>query len=265
MLIWVMVALLYSIALVTIILSAHCASCTTLLQTMTQENGWFESLTVILLFGISIDGTRSLIKYQFERWFAWAVGLFALLSFVAGMEEISWGQQLLHFHSGDYFLHANLQHETNLHNLINANLFSSMIYSTVYTLLVFLPLGVKLFPSITNRWRWLRYFDINPHAILIVLFASVFQIYFYEDFGVWMDMATHLVALGLFGLFLIRKKSTISLKLHYGLILLSTAISMGVHEIYRFENMQYEIREMFVVLAVWLIFREQIEKEKGNR
>ncbi len=261
----ILLPLLYVIAIGTVWMSASLLGQEQLLHIMTQENGFFESLTVLFLFGISAYGIKSLLSYRFERWFWWAVALFSLLTFLAGMEEISWGQQLFHFQSGEFFLQENLQQETNLHNLVNANLFSSIIYSSVYTLLVFIPLLVKLYPAIQERLFFLKYFDINPHSILVVLFASVFQIYFYDDFGVWFDMITHLGALGLFGLYLILKKSTIMLKIHYGFILMATMISMYSHEIYRFENMQYEIREMFVVLASFLIFVELIKKERNEK
>jgi len=55
--------------------------------------------------------------------------------FLASMEEISWGQHIFHFPSSRYFLENNLQEETNLHNLIDGNIFSSIIYSTIYIFL----------------------------------------------------------------------------------------------------------------------------------
>ncbi len=258
--------LLYITSIGTVWISANFPSYAYLLHFMTQENGFFESLSVLFLLAITAYGVYTLRAHTLRRYFRWLVGLFSGLTFLAAMEEISWGQQLFHFHSSAFFMKANLQHETNLHNLVDANLFSSVIYSSVYTLLVFMPLLVKFLPpTLLQRYHFLRFFDINPHTILVVLFASVFQIYFYDDFGVWMDMVTHLGALGLFGLYLIRKKSSIWLKLHYGFVLLATVISMASHEVYRFENMQYEIREMFVVLAVLLIFVEQIKKERNEK
>ena len=44
-----------------------------------------------------------------------------------------------------------------------------------------------------------------------------------------------------------------------------TTLSMWSYEVYRFKNMQYEIRESFVVLAGLLLFIELIEKEKKKR
>ena len=46
-----------------------------------------------------------------------ALLVFALLSGLAAMEEISWGQQLFAFKTPDWFFDWNVQGETNLHNL----------------------------------------------------------------------------------------------------------------------------------------------------
>lgn len=263
----IIIPILYIIALSSILLTAHIEGYEMFLKEMTQENGFFETLSVLLLLIISFYGIICSFKNRklFNGVTLTLVLGFALVAFLAGMEEISWGQQLFHFESGEFFMEKNLQKETNLHNLMDANLFSSIIYSTVYSFLVFAPLLYKIFKTSLKKFKLLSYFDINPHTILVVLFASVFQIYFYNDMGVWFDMFSHLGALGLFGYFLYTQKSELSLKIHYIFIVLSTIISMWSFEIYRFQNMQYEIRESFVVLASLLIFVELVEREKSVR
>lgn len=259
--------LLYLSALLTILLTASVESYHNLLEMMTQENGFFETLTVLLLLIISIYGWVSIVRsrHAFNRMVQIVIIGFSLLTFLAAMEEISWGQNLFHFQSSDYFLRQNLQQETNLHNLMDANLFSSIIYSCIYMLLVFIPLLYKLFKSHLSRFSILGYFDIDPHIILVVLFASVFQIYFYYDMGVIMDMVTHLSGLLLFGLYLWLKGGDRWLKIHFLVIIMATALSMASYKIYSFFNMQYEIREMFVVLAVLFIFIELIQREKNEK
>lgn len=259
--------LLYLSALLTILLTVSVDGYQNLLEIMTQENGFFETLTVLLLLIISVYGWVSIVRshHAFSRMVQIAVIGFTLLTFLAVMEEISWGQNLFHFPSGDYFLKQNLQQETNLHNLMDANLFSSIIYSSIYTLLVFIPLFYKLFRSYLSRFTVLGYFDIDPHSILVVLFASVFQIYFYNDIGVIMDMATHLSGILLFGLYLWLNGGDHWLKIHYLVIIIATALSMVSYKIYSFFNMQYEIREMFVVLAVLFIFIELIQRKKNEK
>jgi len=257
------VPILYLISISTIFATAYISGYEHLLGQMSHENSFFESMGTVALFMICIYGIYALYSYRFNRYEQLAIVIFAILAFLAGMEEISWGQQIFHFPSSEYFIEHNLQQETNLHNLVNANLFSSIIYSSVYTFLVFVPLFYKIFPYL-HQFKILRYFDINPHTILVVLFGSVFQIYFYNDIGVIADMVTHFLALALFGFYIYKSNSTIWLKLHFSTIVVATIISISCYHIYSFFNMQYEIRESFVELAGLLIFVELIEKEKDK-
>jgi hypothetical protein len=258
--------LLYIVSLWTIYATAHLDGYKSLLLNMTKENGFFETLSVIWLFFIFFYGIYTLVKDRdiLNRYAIFAIAIFSILAFLAGMEEISWGQQIFHYKTDDYFLQHNLQKEENLHNLIDANLFSSIIYASVYTILVFTPLFYKIFPFF-HKFKILKYFDINPHTILIVLFASTFQIYFYNDLGVVADMVAHFIALGLFGVYIYIGGSNIWLKLHYIVVVIATILAISSYKIFSFFNMQYEIRESFVVLASLLIFIELIWKEKNEK
>ena len=242
---------LYLFSIFTVVATAYLAGYENFLKEMTHENGVFETLTVIWLFATSVYGFYALYSFrgQLSKYISLLILAVSLLTFVAGMEEISWGQQLFHFESSHYFVEHNLQKETNLHNLVDANLFSSLIYSTIYTLFVFLPLLFRLFVKEKN------YFDfIGLNHILIILFSSSFQLYFYNDFGVYADMATQVVALILMGYVLWREGSSLLTKIHYFVVLSATMIFMLTHEVFRFLNMQYEIREMFVTFGFLLIF-----------
>ncbi len=255
-----LVPVLYLISLWTIFTTAHIKGYEFLLKQMSHENSFFETVGTISLFIMFLYGIYALYKYEFSKYHRLIIIIFTILAFLAGMEEISWGQQIFHFPSSSYFLEHNIQDETNLHNLMDANLFSSIIYSSIYTLLVFIPLLFKL-SSQLQKFKFLKYFDINPHIILIILFASSFQLYFYNDIGVITDMITYFLALALFGYFLKVKTSDIWLKIHFLTILIATAISISSYYIYSFFNMQYEIRESFIELAGLLIFIELIRKE----
>ena len=259
--------LLYIIALATVVTTAHVAGYETLLKTMTKENGFFENLSLVLLLFISIYGTTVAIKNhkRFSRTALFFIIAFSLLAFIGAMEEISWGQQFFHFESSEFFLKENLQKETNLHNLIKPTIFSDVIYFSVYTFLIFTPLFYKLFSFKLQKFKLLKYFDISPHFILVTMFASIFQIYFHNDIGSFADMATHVLSLMIFAYYLWRYPSTLWLKLHYGFILVAITLSMWSYEVYRFKNMQYEIREAFIVLATLLIFMELIKKEKDEK
>lgn len=259
--------LLYLIAIATVVSTAHVTGYETFLRTMTRENGFFEILSVVLLFTISIYGFISAFRSReiFSRVVFLSIIGFAFIAFLGAMEEISWGQQLFHFESSQFFIEENLQKETNLHNFIDATIFSGVIYFSMYTFFIFIPLLYKLFYFKLKKYTLLHYFDINPHAILVAIFASMFQIYFYDNIGSWADMISYFIALLLFAYYLWQFNSTLWLKLHFGFILVATTLSLWSHEIYRFKNMQYEIRESFVVLAALLIFVELVKKEKSNK
>jgi len=82
-------------------------------------------------------------------------GAYALLFFLAAGEEISWGQRIVGWASGDFFAANNYQGETNLHNLkvgemrLARVLFGSVLTTVLLLYLVVLPL---LYP----RAAWLR-------------------------------------------------------------------------------------------------------------
>jgi len=259
MILHIILATLYLIAILTVALTAHVKGYENFLSQMSYENSFFETIGTIALFIGFLYGVYALIKYRFDTTTKIVVIISTTLFFLASMEEISWGQQIFHFPSSKYFLEHNLQEETNLHNLIDGNIFSSIIYSSIYTFLIFIPLIVKLFPTL-KRIAFFRYFDFNPHIILIFLFASTFQLYFYDDFGVLVDMLTYFVALFLFGYFLIVTDNSLELKLHFLIVLLATLISILSYRVYSFFNMQYEIREAFIEIGVVLLFIEFIHK-----
>lgn len=92
------------------------------------EDGFFESGTAILflmssticLFGVFAGSKRNYLLL-----------LPTVLFFVFGMEEISWGQRLMGWQTPSYIERINQQNETNIHNLLNGNLVSTIITTTV--------------------------------------------------------------------------------------------------------------------------------------
>lgn len=254
------VPFLYIFSIFTITATAQFSGYTSFLKTVTQENGVFESLSVLWLFSIFLYGSISLYHYRnlLKKPLLILIGIVSFLALLATLEEISWGQHFFHFKSHEYFLQNNIQQETNIHNFVNANLFSSIIYVSIYILFVFMPLLYKTF---FKDIPYLRYFDISMHYILIILFSSTLQIYFYNDFGVYMDMITHIIALAFAAYIIFSKQSTILLKIHYMTVLITTVLFMSQYRVFGFFNMQYEIREMFVTLAALLMFMAFIQKE----
>ncbi len=254
------IALFYLAALLSVGVSAWIPGREALLGELTAENGFYETLSVVLLLLISLQGFIALKRLQGSL-VRFGVVLLAVVAFLAAMEEISWGQQWFHFESSEYFLEHNEQRETNLHNLMNPELFSSLIYSSVYTFFLFVPLFVRL---LAPRWRYLARLEPwlpSLHVSLVILFASLFQAYFYDNFGAWLDLGTLLAAEVLFAFVLTSCHLwNRALMIHFTAILVSMGFFMLSYHIFGFYNMQYEMREMFVVAGVLFYLREQIAR-----
>jgi len=256
---------LYMVSFFTIIVTFYFKDYEYLLKVMTKENGFFESLSVLFLFTIFILGLNFILKNnKVDKIIKILVFLFSCLVFVAAMEEISWGQHIFNFQTNDFFKLHNYQKETNLHNLIDGNIFSSIIYSSVYTLFVFIPLFVYLLKDKIKILDTIYIYLPSFHVILVILYASSFQLYFYEDMGVIIDFITLVLGVILFIITLSLKKLWDKyIFIHFSYVLISIFIFMACYKIFSFYNMQYEIREMFVIFATLIYFIELIKKISG--
>jgi len=259
-----MIPILYVFSIFAVAITAKIPEYSNFLTTVTQENGVFEILSTICLLATSFYGLFFIYLHHasLKKNTLVIIILMSLLTFFAAMEEISWGQHIFHFPSNDYFMQHNIQQETNLHNFMDANLFSSIIYINIYIMLVFIPLLTKTFLSHIHS---LQIFNINKHFILIILFSSSLQKYFYHDFGVYMDMLAHFAGLMFFAYVLFQSKNSLLLKMHYLVVLLSTFIFISYRDVFSFFNMQYEMREMFVTLAVFFIYIEFLKKHTNKK
>lgn len=81
----------------------------------TYENLYGEWLQFAAFSAIAVYCLRIVrLRPEHTTWF-WA--LLGLAAFYVAMEEISWGQQIFHWESGEFFQRVNQQGETNLHNI----------------------------------------------------------------------------------------------------------------------------------------------------
>ncbi|MEM6590069.1 MAG: hypothetical protein AAF641_16615 [Pseudomonadota bacterium] len=77
--------------------------------------------------------------------------IYALLFFMGAGEEVSWGQRIFGWESGEFFMENNKQYETNLHNLVVGDwhlaktVFGSGLTTVILLYLVVLPL---LYPRV---------------------------------------------------------------------------------------------------------------------
>ncbi|MEX1235676.1 MAG: hypothetical protein WEB56_11900 [Roseovarius sp.] len=113
-----------------------------------REDGPVEYGTAVLLLvasGVMAGHALSLWR-QGRRGAALLTALYGLLFFFAAGEEISWGQRIIGWDSGEFFLENNKQDETNLHNLmvgdvhLTKSLFGPVLTICILLYLVALPL-----------------------------------------------------------------------------------------------------------------------------
>ncbi|MDX1696524.1 MAG: hypothetical protein R3208_22350, partial [Ketobacteraceae bacterium] len=117
---------------------------THLLARVSVENGPYEVATALILLTGSLLLLYRGIQHQrgpnHRRLVVVATIAMALLCFVGAGEEISWGQHWLQFQAGEFFTEHNHQKETNLHNLMPAVVFSTLINVVIYGGFTLLPL-----------------------------------------------------------------------------------------------------------------------------
>jgi hypothetical protein len=218
---------------------------------------WFTVLALLFLCGMLIFRLRRM-KGQAPSWVkAMGYGL-ALLSLLAAGEEISWGQRLFGFETSESMRQLNYQNETNLHNLMPAELFNGLIIFSVGFALVLFPLGWRRL-SQTEPW-WL------PSERLSVLTLTVILINHYRVSALVekVGLIVLMVLLAWFSFDSLRRKRW---DLTGGC--LAGWLTAGTLYWCRFllpaANQQYEIRELLVVLIAIQYCSESLAALAGSR
>lgn len=220
-----------------------------LLYRVTREDGPVEWATVLALLALAVLVGRHLLtapKDKFPWWLKAAGYALVVLALFAAGEEISWGQRLFGFSTGETMQRINLQQETNLHNLIPGALFNGLIVFT-------LGIGFVLIPTIWRRRSsspppWLPSSEVS----LLMLDAILINHYRFsslpEQVGILVIIA--LLVLATFDALRSRQAPMIAGSLMGWLTLGCLYHSRAV---LRVHNHQYEIRELLIVMlaAVW--------------
>lgn len=115
------------------------------------------------------------IDWRRQKLIGAAVVIAALGTFYITGEELSWGQQILHWNTPEYWAQFNDQDETNLHNT------SSWLDQKPRALLYIGIIVAGLIVPTLRRWKpqWLpaRYAEIYPSDILIPAALGAFVPY----------------------------------------------------------------------------------------
>jgi len=148
----------------------------------TVEDGLLENITVLFLFFGSLVCWNRSLKLRHEKPKLFVVMCFmlgALFLFGAG-EEISWGQRIFNVQTPEFFKAHNIQHETNIHNLvvngvkINKLIFGLILGVLIAVYVLILPLLHAKIPKIRSL---IDSFAIPlPRFIHILFYLALFII-----------------------------------------------------------------------------------------
>lgn len=218
------------------------------LAALTVEGGPFETATAVAL---AVLGVWAILRRR--RWWVVAGILFVL----AALEELSWGQHLFGFGTPGWLQGRNHQGEANLHNLIDSEVFSAALLTPVHVGLVVVPLLAILLPE------WRRKTPLaqvpaqtwpSPHTSLILCFG--WGLHAWGVPAAATDSTALVVALVFAGIAIAKSDDwrRPDVVVHWLVVCGATIVFAAAAGIYRYYNMQYEIRELFVVLGVahWL-------------
>ncbi|MFX0544715.1 hypothetical protein ACEWPL_004135 [Roseovarius sp. S1116L3] len=151
--------------------------------TFAKEDGLVEYGTALFLLVASIVMAihATSLWRQGRRGAAVMTAIYGLMFFVAAGEEVSWGQRIIGWESGEFFVENNKQNETNLHNLmvgdvhLTKSLFGPVLTICILLYLVGLPLiypkGGRI-AALADRFAvpvpWLKHAAIALIASIII-------------------------------------------------------------------------------------------------
>jgi len=152
------------------------------------EDGPVEYGTAVFLFVASLvlAGHAGSLIGQGRKGAAVLMAFYALMFFLAAGEEVSWGQRIFGWESGEFFQENNYQDETNLHNLVVGGaqlaktLFGSFLTTVILIYLVVLPVlysRTSWVPALANRlvapMPWMHHGAIALVASIVIAVIDV--------------------------------------------------------------------------------------------
>jgi hypothetical protein len=219
-----------------------------LLAAMTEEGGPFETATALTL---GIAGLWAATRGGW-RWRACAAVLV-----IAALEELSWGQHLLGFATPSWLAGRNFQGEANLHNLVDSEIFSALLLVPIHLAFVVVPILLALWPPPAGRSSLrARALGVAPTPHNSLIFCFGWGLHAWGVPAAAADSAALVAVLLLAGVACTRATGwrAPAVIAHWALVVAATALFAASAGVYRYYNMQYEMRELFVVLGVaaWL-------------
>ena len=146
-----------------------------------EEGGIVEWATFLLLLisaYILFSCARSVRPSLFKAIYYILSGL----SFIIGMEEMSWGQMIFNWKTPSRLALINDQGETNLHNIEFISKHTDLVYGVILALIIFVTIAVdRPTKQIKNKNSCKSLPDLVPSKMLLIYFvpASVFSLCLY--------------------------------------------------------------------------------------
>jgi len=214
-----------------ILLSFHVPQYQNLLNDLTIEDGFYETATAMFFLATAVLALYAVARkgdYSFGRRQKIILLCVSALFCVAALEEISWGQRILNYEAGSFFLSHNIQEEVNVHNLVPGVVFNTIVFTIIYTLFIILPLVSVLFFQ-DGTYRFFRPMTQDmPSLDVVLLFLFGVSIHSYRaEYPVeYLSMAIQVACLlGLAYLIFIRKfRGGTYARFNFLLLILSIAV-----------------------------------------
>jgi len=144
-----------------------------LLGRLVQEDGLFENAEAVSYFLASFLLFSVLIVHRVRN--IWLLGV-ALLFFLVGGEEVSWGQRIFSVATPETLRAVNVQGETNLHNVEGLNgSVRALSLLVLWGLFVAIPVGT-LFRPTDGLIRWLALPVANWGASAAIVAGTAYMI-----------------------------------------------------------------------------------------
>ena len=183
--------------------------------------------------------------------------------FILGaLEELSWGQHIFGFQSVEFASSHNYQSEMNLHNFIPGWVFGLIINLSFYVFFVFIPILLYFYKERVPVTKYTYLLDYLPSVELVLVFCFGFTLQKYFILDTFVDTAALVVSL-IFLAIIANKKREMLFTFHVVFLVAVMGFFMLAHEVFSYQNLQYEIRE-FVFIYTLIFWIYNIIKSLGN-
>ncbi|MEM7208639.1 MAG: hypothetical protein AAF434_12510 [Pseudomonadota bacterium] len=239
-----------------------------LLYQSTRESGFYEWLTVLAgltITAIAISRIRASFKSDVKDLLPVPIlWIFAIIGVLGSLEEISWGQHIFGFESQGVFKEHNLQQETNLHNFVSQEYVNLLMQGFVYLVFIALPILSYLnIIAIMNKIpQGLQRLRPSLPTVGIFLTSCCFQDYFRAE--TYLDTTLVIFLTVVYLIAAVRVAWTSEQKLISLSVLISLVLAMVCDPVFEYNNMQYEIRELFILVGFIFWFLETGESSRQS-